>query len=148
MYNSEIVSSIGFVEEKDDMTLHRKPNLARLDQVRISREEDTAIIEYGDGSAAGTHFKIGPRLREMTDQEVLDLFNAGITAREQFAASYEHIALEIPPGRPQVSYFALGGYWVPRRDVLRCIVHDGGPEGDASIEIGNHEYTLQELLRC
>lgn len=39
----------------------------------------------------------------------------------------------------------MGGYWVPRGDVLRCIVHDGGPEGEASIEIDDHEYTLQEF---
>jgi hypothetical protein len=50
--------------------------------------------------------------------------------------------VEVPPGRPQVRYFAAGDQWVPRGDVLRCVIHDSGPNGEAVIEIDEQEFSL------
>ncbi len=68
----------------------KDPYVASFDQVRITRDGDTAIIEYADPNVATTHMKYGPRLAGMTDQDVLDDFNEGILANEQFRA--EHAA--------------------------------------------------------
>jgi hypothetical protein len=48
----------------------------------------------------------------MTDREILDRFNAGIRAAEALTADYQHVALEVPPGRPQIAYFsqAISGH--------------------------------------
>ena len=53
----------------------KRPYIASLEQVRISREGDTAVIEYVEPGFWTTHFKLGPEVREMTDQEILDTFN-------------------------------------------------------------------------
>ncbi len=43
----------------------------------------------------------------MSDQAILDMFNDMITARDQLAAEYENIVIEIPPGQPQIEYSEL-----------------------------------------
>src|SRR5262249_30903541 len=52
-------------------------------------------------------------------------FNDYIRATEALSMNYHHVAVEIPPGRPQIKYYALGNQWTPRGDVLRCVIDDG-----------------------
>lgn len=124
-----------------------RPHVAQMDEVRITRQDDTAIIRFLDPAVATTHLRVGPEIRHMSDEEILERFNAVIVARELLAASYHHVAVEVPPDRPQLMYFAAGDQWVPRGDVLRCIVHDGGPGNQAVIEIDDREYSLEEFGR-
>ena len=91
-----------------------RPRVATLDEVRISRNGEDAIIEFIDETVASTHLKLGPEVQEMTDQIILDRFNAVILAQQQMAAEYEHIAVEVPPGSPQIKYFERSDQWVPR----------------------------------
>ncbi len=126
----------------------RKPEIATLDQVRISREGDDAVIEYRDPTIATTYFHIGPALRTMSDQEVLDSFNDMLRGEdERCAALPEHVAVEIPAGHPQVRYFARGDQWVPRGAVLRCVIDDAGPDGEAVIHIDDHSLSLPDFGR-
>jgi hypothetical protein len=81
----------------------------------------------------------------MSDQEILDLFNGTILAQEQLAASYHHIAIEIPEGRSQVRYSKECYQWVPRGHVLRCLLSDA--DGEAVIEIDGREFSLTEFSR-
>jgi hypothetical protein len=83
----------------------------------------------------------------MTDQEILELHNEGVRARQAMAAEHKHVAVEIPPGRPQIRYFAEGDQWCPRGDVLRCVIEDGGPDREATIWIDDHELSLSEFGR-
>src|SRR5437870_1470188 len=100
----------------------KRPYVASLDQVRISCENDNAIIEYADSTIPTTCLKLGPEVDSMTDREILERFNEYIAARNQLAAEYDHVAVEIPPGKPQIEYFGRGYNWVPRGDVLRCVI--------------------------
>jgi hypothetical protein len=47
---------------------------------------------------------------------------------EEMRGKYAHKPVEIPKGKAQVKYFAAGDQWVPRGDVLRCVIEDGGPD--------------------
>lgn len=38
----------------------KKPRMAQLEEVEISREGDTAIIQYRDPAISTVHFRIGP----------------------------------------------------------------------------------------
>ena len=108
----------------------KKPRIARLDQVRISREGEIAIIEYVDPSFMTVRFKIGPSLGQMTDEAVLLLFNQCTVASMRNRDELDpYVAVEIPPGSPQVlaSPETENG-WVPRGNVLRCVISDGGGE--------------------
>jgi hypothetical protein len=125
----------------------KRPHVASLDEVRITREGDVAIIEYADERVWTTRLKLGPAVHHMTDEEILDRWNEGVLAQEQLAAEYEYIAVEIPPGKPQIEYFDKGYQWTPRGDVLRCVIDDGGPDGEPVIQIDDHELTWKELGR-
>ena len=125
----------------------KRPYIATLDRVRISRGENEAIIEYADPHIRITHFRLGPVVATMTDQEILDRFNEHIEAVEQLRTEYEHVAVEIPPGRPQIQYFAPGDQWTPRGDVLRCVIDDGGPEGEPVVHVDDRELSWREFGR-
>lgn len=125
----------------------KDPHVASFDQVRITRDGDTAIIEYADPNVATTHMKYGPRLAGMTDQDVLDDFNEGILAKEQFRAEHEYVADEMPLGKPQIEYSRECSQWVPRGDVLRCYIEDGGPDRELTVQIDNHELSWIEFGR-
>ena len=128
------------------MTRPKKPQVTTLDKVTITREGDTAVIDYLDPTIGGVNLTIGPSLKLMSDQEVLDCHNGILMERDRFAANYHHEALEIPPGKPQVKYFDKGDQWVPRGGVLRCVIHDD-EHLQAVIEIDDREFTLEEFGR-
>jgi hypothetical protein len=119
--------------------------MATFDDVRISREGWEAIIEFRDANTATTHLTLGPDIEQMTDQQILDQFNQTVASTKQMAAGYEHVAIEIPPGRPQVEYFEPGDQWTPRGHVLRCVIDDGGPDGEAVVLIDDREFSLAEF---
>ena len=53
----------------------KRPRPASPDQVRITREGETAVIEYADPSIRVVNLRVGPSLAAMTDAEVLEVFN-------------------------------------------------------------------------
>jgi hypothetical protein len=123
----------------------QRPRIARLDEVRISRDGEYAIIEFLDSDVATTHLKLGPDVHQMSDQEILDSFNLVIRAQQQRAAQYEHIAVEVPPGSPQIEYFEPGDQWTPRGAVLRCLIDD--MDGQAVITIDDQELSIEQFGR-
>ena len=125
----------------------RRPHVATLDEVSISRCGENALIEFADESVMSTQVRIGPSIRRLTDQQILDQFNEMIASEEQAAAQYVHVAVEIPPGQPQIQYFAPGQQWAPRGDVLRCVVDDSGPDGEAVVHIDEHDLSLSDFGR-
>jgi hypothetical protein len=121
--------------------------VASLDQVRITREKDGAVIEYAEEGIGTTHFGIGPEAQHLTDQEILDRFNAHLETLERLRDEYEHVAVEVPPGKPQIEYFEPGQQWTPRGGVLRCVIDGGGPCGEPVIHIDQHELSWSEFGR-
>jgi hypothetical protein len=125
----------------------RRPHVATLDEVTITRKGESAIIEFTDPAVASTHLRIGAAMCRLSDQQILDEFNHLLACEEEDAAQYHHVAIEVPPGQPQIRYFAPGGQWTPRGAVLRCVVDDSGPDGEAVIHIDDQELTLPEFGR-
>jgi hypothetical protein len=125
----------------------KKPRVAALEEVRITRDAEQAVIEFVEPGISATNFRIGPEIEGMSDAEVLDLFNESIRARQRMAAEYEHVAVEIPPGKAQIEYFAAGDQWVPRGDVLRCEISNGGDNGEPIIYVDEQELSWAEFGR-
>jgi hypothetical protein len=126
------------------MPRSKKPHIATLDKVIITRDGDYAEITYRDPTVGGVNLKIGPEVASMTDQEILDCHNETILAMQHSVATYRHRAVEVPAGRPQVRYSEQCDQWVPRGDVLRCVIHD--EEGRRPvIEIDDRDFTLEEF---
>jgi hypothetical protein len=118
-----------------------------IDQVRITREGNDAIIDYADSGIAGTRLTIGPDLATMTDRDIIDLFNGILAAQERILAACDKTVTEEPPGEKQIDYHEDSDQWVPRGDVLRCIIDDAGQNGEVTIHIDDQELSLAEFGR-
>ena len=128
----------------------KPPRRASLDEVRIAREGETAVIEHADPAVSVAHVSVGPELQSMSDADVLDLFNAMLDAQEKLAAGFDSTVVEIPSGKPQVRFIEDSGQWVPRGRLLRCHIEDD-ENGSTVIYIDDREFDLAEfgaLLRC
>ncbi len=119
---------------------------ASPDQVRITREGETAVIEYADPSVGVVNLQVGPSLAAMTDAQVLDLFNEMLEAQAEIAAGVDPTLTEIPLGLPQIEYSERSDQWVPRGDVLRCHIEDD-EEGRRIIHVDDVELDLEAFGR-
>src|SRR4030067_1603447 len=97
----------------------KKPIVATKHGVTITRQGEYAIINYKDPGISSVHLKVGPRITDMTDQDILKLHNTVITRMNRLAAEYHHVAVEIPLGKPQVTYSKMSCQWIPRGVELR-----------------------------
>ena len=107
----------------------KRPRPASPDQVRITREGESAVIEYADPSVGVVNLQVGPSVAAMTDADVLELFNEMLEAQAEIAAGVDPTLTEIPPGLPQIEYNEGSDQWVPRGQVLRCHIEGDGEEG-------------------
>lgn len=124
-----------------------RPRVARIDEVDISRHENAAEISFRDGTVGSTMLTIGPGIASMTDVEILEAYNHTVRAMQRSMEKYHHVAVEVPAGKPQISYFPQGDQWTPRGNVLRCYIDDGGPDYETQIEIDDHVLSLREFGR-
>jgi hypothetical protein len=113
----------------------KKPRIARLDQVTISRNAEDAVIQFHDAGIATTHLRVGPEVHQMTDADILLMFN-------------QTIAIEIPAGRPQVKHHpAASNQWSPRGGVLRCFIDDSEDGLEPVVHVDNQELSWEEFGR-
>ena len=124
----------------------KRPRPASPDQVRITREGETAVIEYADPSVRVVNLQVGPSLAAMSDAEVLELFNVMLEAQAEIAASVDPTLTEIPPGLPQIEYNERSDQWVPRGHVLRCHIEGDAEEGTI-IQIDDMELDMAAFGR-
>jgi hypothetical protein len=125
----------------------KKPTRALIDQVRITREGNDAIIDYADAGISGTRLTIGPHIVTMADRDIVDVFNGIPAAQERLLASWDKTVMEELLGEKQIDYHENSAQWVPRADVLRCIIDDAGPDGEVTIHIDDEELSLAEFGR-
>lgn len=129
------------------MARPKRPFIVSLDQVRIVREPNGVFIDYADPGVGGVHLAMGEEAKNLSDQEILDRHNAGLQARQELRDSYRHVAVEVPPGKPQLQYMAQSHQWVPRGGVVRAVITDGGPDCQATFWVDDREMSLEEFGR-
>ena len=125
----------------------KRPTHVLIDQVRITREGDTATIDHADANAPGAHLTIGPGIASMTDADIVAMYNDILDAQWALLQEWDKTVVEEPPGEPQIDYHESSDQWVPRGDVLRCIVDDGGPDGEVIIHIDDRGAVAEEFGR-
>jgi len=87
-------------------------------------------------------------MAQLTDAEILEIWNEGLAATEEHRAEYEYAAEEIPLGKPPVRYFEKGDQWVPRGDVIRAVVMTTPEDSDdPCITIDERDFTPREFTR-
>ena len=122
----------------------KKPTGASIEQVRITREGNDAIIDHADENLSGARIT---GIATMTDAEVVEMYNEILDSRWALLEAWDKTVTEEPPGEKQIDYHEDSGQWVPRGDVLRCIIDDGGPDGEVTIHIDDQELSLAEFGR-
>jgi hypothetical protein len=89
----------------------------------------------------------GPQIAAMTDADIVAMYNDILDSQWALLQEWDKKAVEEPPGEPQIDYHENSDQWAPRSEVLRCIVHDGGPDGEVIIHIDDKELSLREFGR-
>lgn len=120
------------------------------DEVKISREGNSAVFTYADEAmGGGMNLKIGPEVARMTDAELLSRHNDIAESMELSRQQYEHIAVEIPVGKPQIEFNKQCQQWSMRGDVLRAYISDcTNPDTnwlEPIIEVDGKELSWQEF---
>ena len=123
----------------------QRPRVATLDEVRISRKDGCAVIDYVDTTVSSVNLKLEQPVETMTDAEILEAHNQVIESVKQARARHEYAAVEIPPGAPQLTYAPESDQWIPRGDVLRCVIDDAG--GESRVVIDGRALTQAEFGR-
>jgi hypothetical protein len=83
----------------------------------------------------------------MTDAEIVEMYNQILDSQWALLEAWDKTVVEEPPGEKQIDYHENSDQWVRRRDVLRCIIDDGGPNGEVIIHIDDQELSLREFGR-
>ena len=100
----------------------KKPTRVSVEQVRIAREGNDAVVDHADAGISGAHLAIGPEIATMTDAEIVDLYNGILESQHRLLAEWDKTVIEEPLGEKQIDYHEDCDQWVPRGDVLRCIM--------------------------
>jgi len=126
----------------------KPPYIASLDEVRITRDGRSTLVEYLEQGISSCRYMIGSKIRDMSDEDILDLHNQSVQARgEAVAEARNKPLIEIPLGKAQIEYYRESDQWCPRGDVLRCVIGED-TEQDCrlpAIEIDDKELTWEEF---
>lgn len=124
----------------------RRPSQSRIDQVHISRVGESAIIVYADPAYGTVHFTLGPEIDNLSDREILEMYNDVIAAQEAGIADPANRPVEIPKGRPQIEWQEDFQQWSARGHVLKCEVSDD-QDGDLIVYIDDKELDADAFLQ-
>ena len=114
----------------------KRPIHILIDQVRITREGGDAIIDHADANVSGARVVIGPRIASMSDADIVDMYNDILDSQwGLLQQQWDKTVVVEPPGEKQIDFHEDSDQWVPRGDVLRCIIDDGGPRTGKSSSI-------------
>ena len=111
---------------------------------KITREGTDAIIDHADANLSGACIT---GIAAMTDAEIVEMYNQILDSQWELLEAWDKTVVEEPPGEKQIDYHENSDQWVPRGDVLRCIIDDAGSEGEVTIHIDDQELSLREFGR-
>jgi hypothetical protein len=120
----------------------KRPTHILMDQVRITPEGGDAIIDRADANLSGARIT---GIASMTDSEIVEMYKQILDSQWAFLEAWDKTVVEEPPGEKQIEYHENSDQWAPRGDVLRCIIDDGGPNGEVVIHIDDQELSLAEF---
>ena len=124
----------------------RRPPQSTIDQVHISREGESAIIEHANPAYATVNLILGPQIKTLTDREILEMFNDVIAAQEASIADPANRPIEIPEGRSQIEWLEDLQQWSARGHVLKCEVSDD-EDGNLVVYVDDEELDAEAFLQ-
>ena len=123
-----------------------RPIVYSPDEVIITRDATRAHIKYKDPAYGETWLTIGPEIADLTDQEIVDIYNDTLKSQAELARSSKYVAIEPPLGSPQITFHPDCDQWTPRGHVLRCLLMDkSGDPREPVITIDDKELSWAEF---
>jgi hypothetical protein len=122
----------------------KKPTYTLMDQVRITRKGNDAIIDHADPNLSGARIT---GIATMSDAEIVEMYNEILDTQWGLLQQWDKTVVEEPPGEQHIDYHETSDQWVPRGEVLCGIIGDGGPNGEVTIHIDDQELSLAEFGR-
>ena len=93
----------------------KKPTHVLIDQVRITRDGNDAIIDHADPKLSRARIT---GIATMTDAEIVEMYNQILDSQWTLLEAWDKTVDEEPPGENQIEYHENSDQWVPRGDVL------------------------------
>ena len=75
-----------------------------LDQERITRQGDDAIIDHADANLSGARIVVGHRIASMSDADIVEMYNEILDAQWRHLQQWDKTVVEEPPGEKQIDY--------------------------------------------
>jgi hypothetical protein len=82
----------------------KRPTHVLIDQVRITREGNDAIIDHADANLSGARIAIGPGIATMTDADIVEMYSDILDAQWGLLEGWDKTVVEEPPGEKQIDY--------------------------------------------
>jgi len=82
----------------------KRPYVSESDEVIVTRDGETATIEYKEENCGITQLKIGLEIHNMSDEDIIACYNDCLYAQQELAKDYKYVATEVPISKPQVEY--------------------------------------------
>ena len=121
-----------------------RPLVYSLAEVTITKDKTSAHVQYKDPQFGETTLTIGAEVAQMTDQEIIDLYNETLEAQAELA-SVKYVAIEPPLGSAQIEYSKQCDQWTPRGHVLRCLIDDTEGKREPVIMVDSQELSWREF---
>lgn len=118
--------------------------IVRADEVTVTRKAGFVLIEYKEEGVPPIHLQIGPRIAGMSDAEIVELYNDCLRGHARLAAECKHVVVEVPLGSAQIEHSPEIDQWVPRGDVLRCLIRED-EKNHVVVEIDDKEFELEQF---
>jgi hypothetical protein len=72
----------------------KKPTRVSIEQVRITRDGNNAMVDHADADISGAHLAIGPEIAAMTDAKIVDLYNDILESQHRLPAEWDKTVIE------------------------------------------------------
>jgi len=127
----------------------KEPYIAKMDEVKISRNGESAGIDYIEAGVAGVNLVIGKKVDFLSDADILEIHNNCLRRQHELRLNYKHTCYETPTGKPQIKFSKKSRQWTLRGDVVRALIEDSGNYYNGyrvpNIEIDGNELTWAEF---
>jgi len=80
------------------------------------------------------NLKVGKKIHKMNDEELLQLHNNIAENMLDARMEYDHVAVEVPPGKPQLKFDERCDQWSMNGDVLRAYISSNSDTEDGMME--------------
>jgi hypothetical protein len=119
--------------------------IASPNDVAVTREGLGARIDYKERDLPAIDLEFGPEIAGMSNEKILEAYNECLRRDAKLASERQHVAIEMPLGASQIEYFPQCGQWVPRGDVLRCVIEDDEHGRAIVVKIDELELRLKQF---